>query len=81
MKVWDWVGIKLMTPGPAGRSLQYQEKYAHQSCLVALTLSLMRGFEQTEISIDAQDHQDVRKQRQDKTVNGHSHIVANGSSR
>ena len=31
--------------------------------------SLVRRFEQTGISIDAQNRRDVRKQRQDKTVN------------
>ena len=30
--------------------------------------SLVRQFEQTGISIDAQDRRDVRKQRQDKTI-------------
>ena len=36
--------------------------------------SLVKQFEQTGISIDAQDRHNVRKQRQDKTVNLHSRI-------
>ena len=43
--------------------------------------SLVIGFEQTGISIDAQDRRDLRKQRQNKTVNLHSRIDVSGSSR
>ena len=43
--------------------------------------SLMRWFEQTGISINAQDQCNVRKQRQDKTINLHSHIDLSRSSR
>ena len=39
-------------------------------CSRIIAHSLVRRFEQTEISIDAQDRRrDVRKQRQDKTDN------------
>ena len=40
----------------------------------------MRRFQQAEIYTDAQDRGDVRKQRQDKTVNLHSSIDVSGSS-
>ena len=37
-------------------------------CLRVIAHSLVRRFEQTGISIDAQDRREVRKQRQDKTI-------------
>ena len=43
--------------------------------------TLMRWFEQTGISIDAQGQRKVRKQRQDKTINLHSRIDLSRSSR
>ena len=43
-------------------------------CPDVIAHSLARQFEQTGISIDAQDRRDVRKQRQDKAVNIHSRI-------
>ena len=42
--------------------------------------SLMRPFEQTGISIDAQDRRTLRKQRKDKTVHLHSRSDISGSS-
>ena len=42
--------------------------------------NLVRWFEQTGISIDAQDHPKVRNQHQDKTVNLHSLIDVSVSS-
>ena len=50
-------------------------------CSRAIAHSLVRRLEQTEFYIDAQDRRDIRKQRQDKTVNLHSRIDASGSSR
>ena len=43
-------------------------------CSRVLAHSLMGRFEQTRISIDAEDRCKVRKQCQDKTVNLHSCI-------
>ena len=43
--------------------------------------SLVRRFEQTGMSIDAQNRRDVKKQRQDKTVNLHTRIDVCSSSR
>ena len=40
-------------------------------CFKVIAHSLVRGFEQTGISIDALDRCDVRKQRKDKTINLH----------
>ena len=42
--------------------------------------NLVRQFEQTGISIDAQDRRNVRKQPQDKTVNLQSRIDVSSSS-
>ena len=47
------------------------------SCVIAHIL--VRQFEQTGISIDAQGH--IRKQLQDKTVNLHSNIDVGVSSK
>ena len=49
-------------------------------CSRVIAHSLVRRFEQTGLSIDAQDLGDVRKQRQDKTVNLHSCIDVSDSS-
>ena len=49
-------------------------------CSLVIADSLLRRFKQTEISIDAQDQRNTRKQRQDKTVNLHSRIDIIGSS-
>ena len=49
-------------------------------CSGVIGHGLVRRFEQTGISIDAQDRRDVRKQCQDKTVNLHSRIDVRGSS-
>ena len=43
-------------------------------CSGVIAYSLMRRFEQTGISIDAQDQLDARKQPEDKIVNLHSRI-------
>ena len=43
--------------------------------------SLVKRFEQTGMSIDAQDRRDFRKQSQENAVNLHSHIDLSGSSR
>ena len=43
-------------------------------CSGVIAPCLVRGFEQKGISIDAQDRREVRKQRQDKTVNLHSRL-------
>ena len=50
-------------------------------CSRVVAYSLARQFEQTGISIDAQDRHDIRKQCQNKTVNLHSHIEISGTSR
>ena len=50
-------------------------------CSHVIAHSLMRQFEHTGISFDAQDQRDARKQRQDKTVNLHSLTDVSGSSR
>ena len=50
-------------------------------CSRIIAHSLVRPFEQTGISINAQDRWDVREQRQDKTVNLHSFVDVRGSSR
>ena len=50
-------------------------------CSCVIVHSLVRRFEQTGISIDAQDRRDVRNQRQGKTVNLHTRIDVSGSSR
>ena len=49
-------------------------------CSRVIAHSLVRQFEQTGISIDAQDRRDVRKQCQDKTVNLQSRIDVSSSS-
>ena len=49
-------------------------------CSGVIAHSLVRRFEQKGISIDAQDRRDVRKPRQDKTVNLLSRINLSGSS-
>ena len=49
-------------------------------CSQVIAHSFVRRFEQTGISIDAQDRRDVRKQRQGKTVYLHSRIDVRGSS-
>ena len=61
-----------------GRPPPYQELKAWHSRLIAH--SHVRWFEQTGISMDAQDRRDLRKHRQDKTVNLHSPIDIIGSS-
>ena len=50
-------------------------------CPAVIAHGLVRLFEQTGISIDEQDRWDIRKQHHDKTINLHSHIDVNGSSR
>ena len=50
-------------------------------CSGVMAHSLMRRFEQTGISIDVRNRRDVRKQRQNKTVDLHSRIDVSGSSR
>ena len=50
-------------------------------CFHIIAHCLVRRFEQTGISIDAQDRRDIRKQRQDKTVNLRPRIGVSGSSR
>ena len=67
----------------AGRSRSKSNLHAGKmfGCSGGIAHSLVRRFEQTGMSIDAQDRRDVRKQLQDKTVNLHSHIDVSGSSR
>ena len=55
-----------------GRSTRYQVKMF--GCSRVIAHSLVRRFEQTGISFDAQDRRDVRKQLQEETVNLHSCI-------
>ena len=50
-------------------------------CSRIIAHSLVRPFEQTGISINAQDRWDVREQSQDKNVNLHSCVDVRGSSR
>ena len=50
-------------------------------CSHIIAPGLVRRFEQTGISIDAQDRRDIRKQRQDKTDNLHPRIGVSSSSR
>ena len=44
-------------------------------CSRVIVHSLVRSFEETGISIDAQDRGDVMKRRRDKTVNLYSHAL------
>ena len=50
-------------------------------CSRVIAHSLVRRFEQTGISIEAQDRRDQRKQCQDKTLNLHSPFDVSTSSR
>ena len=50
-------------------------------CSGVIAYSPVRPFEQTGISIDAQDQRVIRKQCQNKAVNLHSRIDISGSSR
>ena len=49
-------------------------------CSRVIAHNLVKQFEQTGISIDAQDRRNVRKQHQDKTVNLQSRIDVSSSS-